>query len=832
MQNTEGLVGLAKNGTDLYSAVQKAQAAQAARNTANKAPMATAGKPSASDFSPEQNGDLTTAGSDTANASGVAGASLADAGGDASALGAADMADSGLADDASMFASRGGVAGRRGYDDGGTPYQTSGQLDIPDDPNSRNLAVAGPQPAAQSSSSQDMNDIAKLAGAAAEAYGSYALLAAAKRGGRIKRAGGGLAGRTGYDDGGAPADDATMPDDMFSQASADATADTGAPQPGVAPAASPSSPTDRNSLLDKLKSGAKSAGLDKAETLVPLLTALGAMGTAPTKHFGVAASAGALAGAQSYYPAQEAAKGTTAQDIANQKAQYQLDLLRAVPRSTSAPTASPKVPSFSGYAGTDPSSISSYAQRTFNVPDVWTPDEQRQLKNNQAYSLAGLPNQLQTLKTAHDAGIGTLRASAAAGASADYDAMYTVANADPGNALSRLQTINPPAATNIARIGEQNGLSADKRDQLARAYAAKVGSEVYQFSGRSQSTGKDGIARDNQGQPLLGSIPEGPSREQYIENLKFLAGRQDVGSNYRPSVAENVGPTGVAAIATPPVQVPGAGGTVGQPTTPNQAAPAGNAPRVPPRAAAPAPSKYDFSAAPDKPTFIGNPRAVLSEDQKKTSDLYSAAEASLRDEASSLPATQQELVMSKRALNLLNNTKVGPGTAAMSAIQTTLGNMTGSEFTSWVDSTPGARDTLSKLLGANALDTTLSDLRSKGAQVRLGQGESNLILNKLSASPEMNRSAIRSLLNWQVQQAEYEGDRQNAIQTYLDQGKDARQFGNFYANKKPLTSALSTTPDTGAVLPANRPGQGSAPVTATGRDGTKFVLQGNQWVKQ
>lgn len=61
-------------------------------------------------------------------------------------------------------------------------------------------------------------------------------------------------------------------------------------------------PVDKQSWFDKIKSGP----LGKPENLIPLLTAIGAMGTAPTRSLGVAASSGLLAGAQSYMPTQQA----------------------------------------------------------------------------------------------------------------------------------------------------------------------------------------------------------------------------------------------------------------------------------------------------------------------------------------------------------------------------------------------------------------------------------------------------------------------------------------------------------------------------------------------
>jgi hypothetical protein len=51
----------------------------------------------------------------------------------------------------------------------------------------------------------------------------------------------------------------------------------------------------------------KNSSMRKPENLIPLLSAIGAMGTAPTKHLGVALAAGLQGGANAYFPAQEAA---------------------------------------------------------------------------------------------------------------------------------------------------------------------------------------------------------------------------------------------------------------------------------------------------------------------------------------------------------------------------------------------------------------------------------------------------------------------------------------------------------------------------------------------
>lgn len=76
------------------------------------------------------------------------------------------------------------------------------------------------------------------------------------------------------------------------------------PTPSAAelpPTSSQNTPVDKPSWWDKIKG----SELAKPENLIPLLTAIGAMGTAPTRSLGVAASSGLLAGAQSYLPTRQ-----------------------------------------------------------------------------------------------------------------------------------------------------------------------------------------------------------------------------------------------------------------------------------------------------------------------------------------------------------------------------------------------------------------------------------------------------------------------------------------------------------------------------------------------
>ena len=172
--------------------------------------------------------------------------------------------------DAAAAESRGGLVGRRKRDAGGTDDLDAGS----GDPNKGDeIDVAPPlQKAAPNTSLDSAMQVAKVAA-------PYVIEAfASKRGGRI-----------GYDDGG---DAAPAPDD------------TSTPAP---------------------TGGLKGWWENNKGYVLPALSGLAAMGTAPTKHLGVALAAGLGAGAGAYVPTQEGLAATSeiqarakGQDIQNQ----------------------------------------------------------------------------------------------------------------------------------------------------------------------------------------------------------------------------------------------------------------------------------------------------------------------------------------------------------------------------------------------------------------------------------------------------------------------------------------------------------------------------------
>ena len=226
--------------------------------------------------------------------------------------------------------------------------------------------------------------------AGASAYGAYgylAALAAAARGGRIGKAdAGAVDGLT--DDSGNPVEvQADSPTPTFAGVAPEPVAYTGGigavsdpPDPGPTPNADIPPPNP-----DSPKEAKKQPDPDvdhwynhvHAADVVPLLSGIAAMGTAPTRSWGTALAAGLGAGAQSYMPAQEAAANigqtqarTQGYGLQNQMTQAKLSALHDQLSSIDSPDSSgPSAP-----VGTAADPYGYRAQ--LNVPKAMKPNEE------------------------------------------------------------------------------------------------------------------------------------------------------------------------------------------------------------------------------------------------------------------------------------------------------------------------------------------------------------------------------------------------------------------------------------------------------------------------
>jgi hypothetical protein len=542
----------------------------------------------------------------------------------------------------------------------------------------------------------------------------------------------------------------------------------------------------------------------KSENIIPILSGLAAMGSAKTVHPGVALAEGLGAGAQSYLSTRASQAKTAAEqqkaraiEIANQlntvKNQAVTDAISG--KGPYAQQLLPGAKSPPADPGKTAADIDQNARTKFAVQPI---TQQEADYNNRMAALSAATGNPQWKDMA-------------------LQRQQQRVTAQTFDSQQRAQH------ENAALLSIMNDARQPKeiRDAATAQYNAN-----WQFTGEKIEE-RAGLLRSSvSGAPTAGAQAQTFTPQQLWDQWRTLNAPTDTGAQEKIPFWQFAAEHGV--------KVP----TNWSPTGTAQAPPNSTTTAPParaPRALASPPAGEDFSDAPAKPSWLGNPRHIVTPEEEPIAKGYGEKELELRSEAAQLPNTQRELIKAQRVLSLLPNAKTGPGTDTMSAVQTALGNMTGSQFVSWLNSNPSAHALLQKQLGSNALETTLRNLREAGANVRLGQQESNLIINRLSASAEMPKDAIRSLMQWQIQEAQWQLGRQKAIPTYLSQGKSALDFDNYYGTKHPLSSVLTAGAPAGTTLPQ---WQIVPPKTITGKadydalpSGSVYLWQGRRGVK-
>lgn len=717
-------------------------------------------------------------------AAGAGGAALA---GGATEAGAAEVAAALAAEYAApalVMAARKGGRIKRDVG-GGMPYSNAGgSYEIPDDQMSDNALKAAPAAGKQPTGLQtlmymgDPNNTSSLMGSM---FSNEAL------------ARGGVAGRGRFADGGSP-DDASEPSAGDLPDGGLASAATAAPSTtssGVAGSADP----DSDSFLKK----AGKWFTDNRSALLPIMNGIAAMGTAKTVHPGVALAAGLGAGANSYLDSQKSMADTSevqakakGEQLANQLSavtnQAAMDALQgkgpyarqlqtgASQNGQPVPTAAPTNPAQTA------ASIDATARKKYAVTPAGAAPEEQNFNARMAALSAATKND-----------------------SWNQLAATRQKNRFDADTFASQQGAQHDAATLLAVMNDP------KQDQAVKDAATAQYNATMQFTGsRPEDIG--GAMRESvTGAPTAGARAQTLTPVQRAGLQVTQATPVDTGANAREPLGQFAREHGA------PLPVPYAGG----------AAAPGAAAASPGAGSTPDP----LPGAPMKPSYIGNPNVVLSDDQHDLSKGYAAQELALRNEAGGLTETQREQVQIARIQNELKHAKTGPGMDAVSAFQTTIGNMTGNDLKDWINSDPNAYQMVSKALGNESFSTTMKNIHDNGGEVRLGQMESNIIMNKLSASPEMSKNAIQSLMNWRSQDLAYEEKRQTAIPGYLANNHDAMQFNNLYPQKNNLRSALSTTPVVAGVpTSTNSPPPQSGPVQVKSRaqamalpPGTRFV---------
>jgi hypothetical protein len=650
-------------------------AAQAAAPTADASGLGAAdvAAPAAADAAgaaaPAAAAAAAPAAADAAATAGTAAATTAaGAAVDAGATEAASLAAEYAVADAAVAALAAKRGGRIGYDQGGTPYEadtagdpysgTGGQYDIPDQANASKLQTAGPLQK-HMTGLQTLSYMGQPDNAMSIGSGMFSNTALAR---------GGLAGRRiGKDDGGALSADPSQDPDLspvvidpkdtrINSDTLPETTVTGTRPPAVnytgglnpvdqAPidVSTPDKADVAPSMWDKIKGGLHSAGLDKSSNVVPLLTGLAAMGTAPTRSLGVALASGLGAGAQSWLPAQQQAADIRGKQLQNQLTGMSVDSMSDVMRGInqgstpySAPAgATSAPPQVSGTGADAQAKLNSYYQSVYGPPTPVTPQESAQLQRAKLLQKIN-PGLAQSVQAEIDNRRAAETYQHQQGAIQEHDQAYTVATAPNGN-FAALQQTDPVAANGIAQklgFDPSKGVIPPQADEAARNAAIMKVTALHPWTGDQYV--------DNGGQRInsrTGQVPIGPAaqtltpqqfQQAYASgideaNKPVVLGNGLPGRQWQLNGASSADAYARARIPALAAQQPSTGST-GAPAAPARVAPARTAVRPKPAAPAAAPSPaqpdrlpgVDINAIPKLP---GPPPVVDKTSQENASKI-------------------------------------------------------------------------------------------------------------------------------------------------------------------------------------------------------------------
>ncbi len=728
LQNAAAVGDVAKTYGGLYSAYKKAHPGEAG-GVAGAAPDPA---PDAAPVSVQ-----------------IAGGSNFDGSADTDRLTASNFDGSGLA--------RGG---RARFDQGGTPYETVG-LDIPDDPNERQLQTGTGGVSARQSG---LSVLSQLGGLANDVVSLGDLLPFAR---------GGVAGRRGYADGGDPTDDAdaeAIPDPRQLNPRKDPVAApvglaaaTTAPPAKSAPAAS-GEPEDH--------------WWKHASNVVPLLQGIAAMGTAPTRHLGVALASGLGAGAQAYLPAQQESLENQGLDIQNQIARQKLGYLTQPPPSaaTSQPTAT--VPK--------PTNLAEELRQKYAVNPAMTPQEQARYAYAQRQSTVLGQAPVQTVLNDYKQRLADQKFHAQQDAQNNYDQAYYVAThaQDPNVKKSATAAVDAYQQWTGDTPINQNGVVLN-----SRKLQPFIGAEAQRLSPDTYTNMKAGLMERV---PVSTGNPNDPGETVLVPKWKRdfpQAGSvEEAMSTLPPSGTPDV-PGRTGAQAAPPR---GAAPTANTP--PAQPAIQPKTPNPPPATPAPRPSDFLDKTIHDKafadpqfrlPQNAGQMGKTVGTATAGKADANTKARAELQQDSSSTVQSASAAIQYAKAAQDILNSKGAPTVGRWGPAQKAID--------SWVGSGHDASnyEELAKYLGNLAVQS------GKGNFPNATQKEVGIQFEQLSPSTANNEESLKNLLNSIVRQNTYMRDTANRATEYLDDGPNGyngRALDFFKWNQKYYPRESVNTP--------------------------------------
>jgi hypothetical protein len=718
----------------------------------------------------------------------AAAGAAADAGGTAAAEAAAAIAAEYAAADvgaAALVAAKRG--GRIGYDSGGMPYSSpDGSLDIPDQgAGAAKLQTAGPL-VKRPTGLQTLETLGTEQGAQGAISGMFS-----NQGYRS----GGVAGRRGYADGGGPDDDEITPpaDD--------------APSAGV--------------------SGPSWWQRNKGNVL-PVLQGIAAMGTAPTKHLGVALAAGLGAGAGAYVPTQEGLADTAQTqartrgvDIQNQMAQTNLDTYRAAlkqaqtaPQSGSSP---PRKPLFS----LDPAQIASNDRSRYFVPSNYTPEElQAKTQGNVVSGMSKNPAFSSNPQFVHDQRIQRLEVANHNDAQDQYDKFYNVATAPNAGdqAYTNAKMVVPEDAVQIAKAvgldpNRENQWSSDDRakaNAAALEYATHKTESLFQWTGDKSDVLAGAKVNGRTSQPLIGRLAQTLTPEQASGRQVALAHAETLGAGLPQTIGSIINGQG-ASQPPAPGAAPAAPPATARPPIRNSPA----APKAPP-AAAYSSGDPDLDKALADPAF--RPQALprvtdqvslqaAKDKQKAISDANTGLQSDSESAAQSSAAALQYALAAKQIMD----SKGVPTTGFFGPLA--------KQITSIVNGSNASNyEELAKDLGNLAVQS------SKGNFPHATEKENMVQFEQLSPSTAHTPKALADLLDQNIRTNQWTLDTANRAKDYVKYGNDPQNFFKWNQKHFSRSDAVNTPPPKGPPTissQAEYDALPSGPYIHNGRQGSK-----------
>ena len=765
-------------------------------------------------------GAATTAAAGTA--AGAAGAVGADAAAETAAALAAEYvaADAGIA--AIALAKRGG---RINYAPGGTPYesegagtpyaQDSGAMSIPDDENAAKLQTAGPIKKIPTGLQTLMtmgnpNDASQIAG------GMFSNTALAR---------GGLAGgRRGYDDGGAPTDPDAIPELTVEGQRPDPITYTAGLNPVTRPSAEVPIPDKVNTDAGAPPPPQDSWWKKHAGDVIPLISGLAAMGTAPTRSWGTALAAGLGAGAGSYVPTQE---GLATADLTRQKgreAGYQADLMQAannvaIPmlNGVRAPSALASPAAMPGGGGTAPGSApyqpSPAPQGAPQGAPQATPQGSPQSPSLAQQLRAKYQNPPFIADDAQKIQQGNYLSAAT-----KNPAWAEAAKQGPANRVKQTDYQNKQDAQSNYDAAVQT-YNATKDTNPAMAASAAATADAYrQYTGDEPLTGAGGVQLNNRTtEPFIGSQAQRLSPEAYtqlydqmIQKDTIPAGdpndpgktiqiphHRRLGFDTPAQAIAAVVPSGVPDVPGRPAQSPPGGAPTAaaaprptiRPTAGGAPQPAAlparpGQPQAPPTSVLPAPvavkafsdPKYFPSKQSNQPgTAFGTATNINADaEAKRKVELQAVAS----DVSESSGAALQYAAAAKRILD----SKSAPVTGFYGPYAKVLSSIAGTANASNYEE-------ISKQLINLAVQAGKSNFPNAT------QKEVGIQLEQASPATNQQGAALRNLLDETIRINKYALDSATLANDYVDKGGTALRFGAWNQAYHPRAEAVNAPPD-------------------------------------